>query len=99
MARVGQEAVLKKHCNKQLNADLFRHTTVGDGHTKVDTSRGKRTGVPEAIYTSGKRMSHVCDIMKEMAGRRRGHESPNVEVEPVIATRCSEEVFSFARRP
>ena len=89
----------KSIVTSSLDADLFRHITVGDGHTKVDTSRGKRTGVPEAIYTSGKRMPHVRDIMKEMAGRRRNHESPNVEVEPVIATRCSEEVFQFCSKP
>ena len=88
----------KSIVTSSLDADLFRHITVGDGHTKVDTSRGKRTGVPEAIYTSGKRMPHVRDIMKEMAGRRRNHESPNVEVEPVIATRCSEEVFQFCSK-
>ena len=79
---------------------MFQQEKVTDGHTKIDTGRGKRTGVPEAIYTSGKRPLHVREIMESMANRRRNNSDENNNnnnnnIEPVIATRCSEEVFQF----
>ena len=83
-----------------LNTNMFQQEKVTDGHTKIDTGRGKRTGVPEAIYTSGKRPLHVREIMESMANRRRNNSDENNNnnnnnIEPVIATRCSEEVFQF----
>ena len=50
------------------------------GHTRLDLSRARRTGLPEAIFASGKTPEQCVEIVTELL---------ECSTDPLIVTRCS----------
>ncbi len=52
------------------------------GHTRLDLSRSRRTGLPEAIFASGKTPEQCVEIVTELLERSN---------DPLIVTRCGDD--------
>lgn len=59
------------------------HNIENMGFANLDTTRGKRTGIPEVIYTSGKTVGQVKGIAERMY--EKGMD--------ILATRATEEIY------
>lgn len=65
---------------------------------RLDLTRSARTGFPEVIYASGKTPQHLSKIFLAMAeDREMQQDGAKTNSAPVIASRVSEEQFSYLR--
>ncbi len=59
------------------------------GYAMLDPNRAERTGIPEAIFSKGKKSEEVAEIMKVLGVQSQ---------EPVIATKATEEDFACVQK-
>jgi hypothetical protein len=76
---IDQEEVIKKLTSEHVD-DL--------GFAMIDTSRFRRTGVPEVIYASEKTVEQVTEIAERMM--QRGI--------PILATRATQEMYESVKK-
>lgn len=86
------ESLLLAYKNNEISLSAALKTLNGHidmGYADIDIARESRTGMPEAIFCSGKTPEQIEGIVRAMCERG---------VKNILATRCSEESFAAVRR-
>jgi len=93
MARTEIRDVLELLVRGELSVKAAEARLVGDplldlGFARIDSDRGRRQGVPEAVQAEGKTPEQVVEIVRAMTERGR---------DPVLVTRADEAVRAAVR--